>query len=161
MQLEWGIHLVCFFVNFIIYDSGDRKSTKSKASISNYLSTINSNRSSVSVLPYQMHDFLQSRQILLSHKLHILNLCRNVFDKLFLSKIDSFKGISVVAEQPFNNPIMINILRPGVIRQYYGMNKGVVNNDIISRATYGLKSHVGTDPNKFITKPFDINMKFM
>ena len=60
-----------FFVNFIIYDSGDIKSTKSKASIANYISSINSNRSSVSLLPYAMHDFLRSRQILFPHRLYI------------------------------------------------------------------------------------------
>ena len=84
-----------------------------------------------------------------------------MLDKLFLSPLDSINGISVVAEQPFNNPIMLNILRPGVIRQYYGMDSGIIQQDSINRATYGFKSHVGTDPNKFITKPFDINMKLM
>ena len=91
----------------------------------------------------------------------MFDVCRNVLDKLFLSKLDSINGISVVAEQPFNNPIMLNILRPGVICQYYGMDRGVIHNHSIKRATYGFKSHVGTDPNKFITKPFDMNMKLM
>ena len=102
---------------------------------------------------------IHSRQF----KFNILNilrdLSRSVLDKLILSKIDSLCGISIVAEQPMNNPIMLNITRPAVLRQYYGCDMGSPRNKIIKRATYGYKSHVGTDPSKFITKPFDINLK--
>ena len=76
-----------------------------------------------------------------------------------MSEIDSLSGIAIVAEQPMNNPIMLNITRPAVLRQYYGLDMGSPRNQIIKRATYGFKSHVGTDPSKFITKPFDINLK--
>ena len=89
------------------------------------------------------------------------DLSRNVLDKLIMSKIDSLCGISIVAEQPMNNPIMLNITRPAVLRQYYGCDMGSPRNKIIKRATYSYKSYVGTDPSKFITKPFDNNLKKM
>ena len=41
------------------------------------------------------------------------------------------------------------------------MDSGIIQQDSINRATYGFKSHIGTDPNKFIPKPFDINLKRM
>ena len=93
----------------------------------------------------------------------LMSLCRNVLDKLILSKIDSPEGISIVTEQPMGNDLMMNILRPGVLRQYYGRNVdgadiGESDGTTIKRATYGFNSSVGTDPDKFITKPFDDNL---
>ena len=88
-------------------------------------------------------------------------LSRNILDKLFFSDINSKHGMSIVSEQPMNNDIMLNISRPAVLRQYYGNNVGYVKNNIVSRTTYGYKSSVGTDPAKYITKPFDTDMHIM
>ena len=75
-----------------------------------------------------------------------------------LSPIDTPGGICVFCEQPMGNPIMLNIARPGVLRQYYGRNICFKSKDVVTRVTYGYgakRNSVGTDPNKFVTKPFD------
>ena len=86
------------------------------------------------------------------------SLCGIVLDNLMLTPIDTLGGLSVVCEQPMGNPVKLNIKRPGVLRQYYGKNIGVPSNNMITRVTYGYRSKrngVNTDPNKFVTKPFD------
>ena len=82
-------------------------------------------------------------------------------NKLITSPIDSLDGISVVTEKPMNNPIMLNTIRPAVMRQYYGLSRGKDTNGCIKRATYGYcngLNSLGTDPAKYITKPFDSDM---
>ena len=59
------------------------------------------------------------------------------------------------------NNIMLNILRPAVLRQYYGVNKCLLRSDIVSRCTYGFGSkgnNVSTDSNKLVTKLCGANM---
>ena len=56
---------------------------------------------------------------------------------------------------------MLNILRPSILRQYYGVNKSLSCSDIISGYTCGyesIRNNVGIDPKKFMTKLFDNNM---
>ena len=101
---------------------------------------------------------LRSFQMKISFPNPLMSLCRNVLDKLILSNTDSPEGISIVTEQPMGNGLMMNISRPGVLRQYYGRNVGDIVGNTVKRATYGYKSSVGTDPDKFITKPFDNNL---
>ena len=75
-----------------------------------------------------------------------------------LTPIDTPGGISVVCEQPMGNPIMLNIARPGALRQYYGRNISFKSKGVVTRVTYGYggkRNSVGTNPNKFVTKPFD------
>ena len=79
-------------------------------------------------------------------------------DKLVMSPIDSKYGISLVTESPYGTTLL-NVSRPAVLRQYYGTNVGTKKDGKIKiRATYGLsvlKNSVGTDPLKFVTKPFN------
>lgn len=62
------------------------------------------------------------------------------------------------------NPVILNVSRPRVLRQYYGCDLCYKSHDIITRVTYGYgskRNSVGTDPNKFVTKPLDYNMVYM
>ena len=79
-------------------------------------------------------------------------------DKLLLSNIDTIDGISVVTEEPMGNGLMMNINRPGVLQQYYGMNIGECKDNLINRVTYGYNTPRRIDPNRFNTKPFDDNL---
>jgi len=61
---------------------------------------------------------------------------------------------------------MLNILRPAVLRQYYGLNvkDDVTHNDCVERYTYGSgtgTSTVGIDPNNFVTREMTEEMKSM
>lgn len=88
----------------------------------------------------------------------LVSLCRNVLDKLILSKLDAHHGICVVAEESICNGLMVNISQPGVLCQCYGINTiDEVKDNLITRATYGYNRSIGTDPDKFITKSFDNN----
>jgi hypothetical protein len=81
-----------------------------------------------------------------------------------MSSIDSLNGISIVTEQNMGNPIMLNAQKNAVLRQYYGLEISQGSNYIVSRATYGFNNgsnSIGNDPNKYITKPFDNDMKII
>ena len=92
-----------------------------------------------------------------NHK-YIRILSRNILDKLFTSSFDSIHALTVATEQPMNNAPQLSCCRAAVYRQYYGMNLRYISHDRILRITYGYKSCVGTDPDKYITKPFDTDM---
>ena len=46
------------------------------------------------------------------------NASRHIVDQLICSQINSPKGIRLSLDTPLNNPPMLNILRPAVLRQY-------------------------------------------
>ena len=77
-----------------------------------------------------------------------------------LSDLNSDKGIQVVVEKANSNPPMLNLVRPAVVRQYYGLQINETN----IRCTYPLmtslgKVSVGTDPHNFVTRPMCPLMK--
>ena len=85
------------------------------------------------------------------------NSSRSIIDKLICSDINSTDGIRLSLDTPLNNPPMLNILRPAVLRQYYSLNIEHLYSDIniIRRYTYGSgtgSSSVGMDPRNFVTK---------
>ena len=91
----------------------------------------------------------------------LIQYSQNVIQTLLESPVDSKDGISIVAEQPLGCQIMLNTTRPAVLRQYYGSNKTKSEENVVQRATYGYNNGtnpVGTDPLKYITKPFDHNL---
>ena len=97
---------------------------------------------------------LENVEFLLQMGLHLtMGLVRN--------PPDSFSGISIVADAPECNDIMLNVVRPGVLRQYYGLNIGIEKNNIIERIAYrsqvSIKSE-GSDPYKLIIKPFNSDL---
>ena len=82
---------------------------------------------------------------------------RKIIDELVRSPINSQSGIKLSLNKPLNNDIDLNILRPAVLRQYYGMNitEGV---EQVKRYTYGSgsgTSSVGMDPLNFVTRPWN------
>ena len=65
---------------------------------------------------------LKSIQITLPTRNPIPSLCGIILAKLILSQNDTFGGMSVDCEQPTGNSIILNINKPGALRQYYGRN---------------------------------------
>ena len=57
----------------------------------------------------------------------LYDLSRIVIDELIRSRINSKCGIKLSLDKPLNNDISLNILRPVVLRQYFG--KEVANID--------------------------------
>ena len=109
-------------------------------------------------------DYFKSLQMILPYGHPIHNCCSNIVNKLLLAPIDTCGGISIVCEHPMGNRIMLNVNRPGVSRQYYGSDVRYLSHDVIARVTCGhgsKRNSVGTDPNKFVTKPFYHSILYM
>lgn len=87
-------------------------------------------------------------------------LSRKVIDELISSPINSKRGIKLFLDKPLNNKMCLNILRPAVLRQYFG--KEVTNgHGQLRRCTYESgtgSSSVGMDPQNFVTRSFDKDM---
>ena len=95
---------------------------------------------------------------------NLIKFSNNVIKELMEAQIDSKHGISLVTEQPLGNDIMLNLTRPrpAAVRQYYGSDHRSLNRNVIERATYGYnndRNPLGTDPLKYVTKPFDDNLQ--
>ena len=117
---------------------------------------------SSSILCYDNNKDFKSTHVLLPRCNIIPNSCLQILDKLNMHPMDSYNGYFIVCEQPMGNDIMINIFRPGVLKQYYGLDKSMLCSDIVSCCTYGFRSernNVCMEPNKFVTKLFDSNMR--
>ena len=67
------------------------------------------------------------------------NSSRFIIDKLICSDLNSANGIRLSLDTPLNNPLMMNILRPAVLRQYCSLNIEQLPGDSnsIRRYTYG------------------------
>ena len=76
------------------------------------------------------------------------------------SPINSDSGIKLSLDKPLNNDIDLNVLRPAVLRQYFGKEITKVNGKGI-RYTYGSgsgTSSVGMDPHNFVTRALNSKM---
>ena len=69
--------------------------------------------------------------------------------------------MTVATEQPMNNAPQLSCCRVAVYKQYYGINLRYISHDRIVHITYRYKSCVGTDPDTYITKPFDTDIQIM
>ena len=81
-----------------------------------------------------------------------------------MSRPNSPNGITIVADAPECNNAMLNVKRPAVLRQYYGMNIGEKVGHGITRVAY--RSHLatgseGSDPFRLTIKPFSIEIELM
>ena len=84
--------------------------------------------------------------------------------ELVMSPLNSVRGISVATERPYGSTL-VNLDRRGVLRQYYGKDDGMMCHETgLLRYSYGYSrgnSSVGTDPNNFVTKPFNDHLKLL
>ena len=86
--------------------------------------------------------------------------CRSVMDVLLCSHFNSSKGIKPSLDKLMNVQTLLNINRPAVLRQYFGVNVDDLSNVLPGmeyRYTYGNGtglSSVGMDTSNFITRPF-------
>ena len=80
-------------------------------------------------------DFFRLQVLLPSTNL-LEKWCVNIIHRLITSPINSFHGISIVTGQQMGNPMMLNVTRLTVLRQYYGVNDEIINSDIVYCATY-------------------------
>ena len=79
--------------------------------------------------------------------------CNAVLYELVRANINSADGINLVVEKSVNNPPLLNLNQPAIIRQYSDQ----LNKEKNTRFTYGASKSlgtilVGTDPNNFITR---------
>ena len=51
----------------------------------------------------------------------IYSWAKDSLKTLIISSINNFDGIKLNIDSPYSNP-MLNIIRPAVLRQYYGLN---------------------------------------
>ena len=59
-----------------------------------------------------------------------------ILKRLILSPPDTLEGISIVADNPECNLAMLNVKRPGVLRQYYGLNLYNIDDFLVMRVAY-------------------------
>ena len=93
----------------------------------------------------------------------LYDLSRAFIDNLIRTPINSKCGIRLSLDKPLNNDICLNLLRPAVLRQYYGLE--IENQTRKSkRYTYGSgsgTSSVGMDMKNFVTRPLNANLLAM
>ena len=90
--------------------------------------------------------------------------CRSVIDILLCSRLKYSKGIKLSLDKQMNVHTLLNIYRPAVLRQYYGIKVDELSNGspgIEYRYTYdsgtGISS-VGMYPYNFVTRPFSASL---
>ena len=87
------------------------------------------------------------------------DLSRTVIDELIRSSMNSKCGIKLSLDKPLNNDIDLTILRPAVLRQYFGKEVEKINGRF-KRCTYGsgTGSSVGMEPHNFVTRSLSNEM---
>ena len=107
---------------------------------------------------------IQSLTVNFKEKCRLHKCARYSLQKLILSPIDSFYGITLNTESPYGKT-MLNVKRPAVLRQYYGKNIMHECGPLLTgRYTYGFSlwnNSVSTHPSKFVTKPFNVHLDNM
>ena len=93
-------------------------------------------------------------------------MSRVIIDQVICAPINSKYGIKLSLDQPLNNSVDLNILRPAVLRQYFGKEypSSSTTYQHSTRYTYGSgsgTSSVGIDPLNFVTRKMTPHMKCM
>ena len=94
----------------------------------------------------------------------VLKLAKIFIKRLVLNVPSTPDGISIAADKSPGNPWQLNIHRPGVLRQVYGLNICVTDKNIVERYAYGLGAKTtseGTDPSRVTVKPFCEELELM
>ena len=120
----------------------------------------------ITQLHIQRNDHLASLVIHMEKTNQLSQAARDIIQKIIHSPINSKDGIKLSWDTPLNNQRCLNILRPAVLRQYYGANVDVINesNHFIKRYTYGYgsgTSSVGIDPFNFVTRKMTKEMEYI
>ena len=94
----------------------------------------------------------------------LLQLSKIVIKRLVFNLPLTPNEISIAADKSPGNPWQLNIHRPGVLRQVYGLDIRCCENNIVQRYAYGLGANTtseGTDPCRVTVKPFCEELKLM
>jgi len=105
---------------------------------------------SMLIKPYIAEELVQIGNVILKSVIHNIP--------------DSFLGLSIIADAPECNNAMLNIKRPGVLRQYYGMDIEKIDDTVIKRVAYRSQTSFtseGSDPLKLVVKPFPNDMIYV
>ena len=99
------------------------------------------------------------------HKIILGDMARLAVNRMVYSPVSSKYGIELSLDTSLNNRPCLNILRPGVLRQYFGRNlteylgqnssESNRNETIVKICTYASgngTSSVGMDPYNFVTQ---------
>ena len=90
---------------------------------------------------------------------------RDMIRKIIYSPINSKDGIKLLRDKPLNNQRYLNILRPAVLRQYYGANVDVLRqSELIKRYTYEYGSGISSvrmDPYNIVTRKMIYEMEYI
>ena len=107
---------------------------------------------------------LRSKLVRCQYEGVVVKTAYTILQTLIRSTPDSLHGIAIVADNPECNPAMLNVKRPGVLRQYYGQDIKLLDDNMVRRVAYrsqlSFKSE-GSDPFKLIIKPFSTEMNNM
>ena len=109
----------------------------------------------------QRHSDLLSIVIHLGSTTYLHQLASAVIDKLVSSPISSFNGIHVTIESPYSSHGLLNVYRPAVLRQYFGINYKK-EYPYVQRYSYGTGvgvNSVGIDPSNLMTRELTNEMK--
>ena len=120
----------------------------------------------ITELHVQRNDRLASLVIHMEKQNKLSQSARDIISKIIYSPINSKDKITLSWDTPLNNQRCLNILRPAVIRQYYGSNVDVIqeSSELIRRYTYGYGSDtpsVGIDPYNFVTRKMTYEMEYI
>ena len=94
---------------------------------------------------------------ILNSSLRLIGLARHIVIRLVYSMPCTPNGITIAADKPGSNNWVLNISRPGVLRQIYGLDIRLVDGNLVERYAYGLGTKTlseGTDPCRVSIKPF-------
>ena len=108
----------------------------------------------------ERHDSLHSMVVRLPSITTLGDRYRSVMDVLLCSRFNSSQGIKLLLDKPINMHTLLNIDRPAVLRQHFGMKVYKLSN-VLPGIEYGYTygsgtgiSSVGMDRSKFFTRPF-------
>ena len=112
---------------------------------------------------FQSYSEILSMVVQLPENTLLYDFSRAIIDEVICSPINSDSGIKLSLDKPLNNDVDLNVLRPAVLRQYFG--KEIRNVDgKAKRYTYGSgsgTSSVGMDPHNFVTRALNSKMLAM
>ena len=122
------------------------------------------NYCSTSVIDYPVDVCFCSKHIAVNFPGHILYLAKEISKHLLSDIPNTLHGISIATEEPMNNGLKLNITRPAVLRQYYGVSNHSNDELHCNTVAYGYKHGklpVSIDPSRYTVKPFSLSMTEM